>query len=80
MCARNVAFSQTEVVSESKVVREMLHFTIETAVGGCDGRRSETVVAAMLAYVRLWSPMVGSVRRWEVKSQVVQRIVTLGSR
>ena len=51
MCAGNVAFSHTEVVFESKVVREMLCFTIETAVGGCEGRRCEK--AAGLATVAL---------------------------
>ena len=60
----NAVFSDTEVVSESKIVREMLCFTIETAVGGCEGRRCETAVAAMVAYARL----VGSVLHWEVKS------------
>ena len=33
----------------------MRRFTKETAVGGCEGRRFETAVAAMLAYGRLWS-------------------------
>ena len=32
-------FSHTAVVAESKVVREILCFTIETAAGGCEGRR-----------------------------------------
>ena len=52
----------TEVVFESKMVREMkcLCFTIETAVGGCEGRRCETTVAAMLAYGRI-GPALGSV-------------------
>ena len=92
MCAWNAVFSNTEAVSESKIVREMLCFTIETAVGGCEGRRCETAGAAMVAYGygrlwspmvahgRLWSPMVGSVRHWEVKSQVVKRIVMVASR
>ena len=68
MCAGNAVFSHTKVVSESKIVREMLCFTIETAVCGCEGRRCETAVAAMLAYGRLCSPIVGSVLHWEVKS------------
>ena len=67
-------------MSESKIVRDMLCFTLDTAVGGCEGRRCETAVAAMLAYGRLCSPMVGSVLHWEVKSQVVKRIVMVGSR
>ena len=58
MCAGNAVFFHTEVVSESKIVREMLCFTIETAVGGCEGRRCETVRAAMVAYARLCSPML----------------------
>ena len=58
MCARNAAFYHTEVASESKIVCEMLCFTIETAAGGFEGRRCETAVAAMVAYGRLWSPVV----------------------
>ena len=72
MCAGNAVFYHTEVVSESKIVREMLCFTIETSVGGREGRRCETAVAAMIAYARLWSPRVGSVLHWEVKSQVLK--------
>ena len=52
----------TQVVSESKMVREMLCFTIETAVCGCEGRMCETAVAAMVAYARLWSPMLAHAR------------------
>ena len=48
-------FSHTKVDSESKIVRKLLCFTIETAVGGCEGRRCETAVAAMLAYARICS-------------------------
>ena len=55
MCARKAVFSHTEVVSENEIVREMLRFTIETAVRGCEGRRCETAVAAMLAYGGLCS-------------------------
>ena len=40
------------------MVHEMRRFTIETAVGGCEGRRCETAVAAMVAYGGLCSPMV----------------------
>ena len=68
MCAGNAVFSHTKVVSESKIVREMLCCTIETAVGGCEGRMCETAGAAMVAYARLWSAIVGSVLHWEVKS------------
>ena len=51
-------------------------FAIETALRGCEGRRCETAVAAMLAYARLcWSPLVGSVLHWEVQTQVVERII-----
>ena len=46
MSARNAVFFHTEVVSESKMVRKMLCFTIETAVGGCEGRRCETAVVS----------------------------------
>ena len=70
MCARNAVFSHTEVVSESKIVREMLRFAIETAVGGCEGRRCETAGAAMVAYVRLWSAMVGYGRLWSDRSAI----------
>ena len=55
MCAGNAAFFHTEVVSESRIVREMLCFTIETAVRGCEGRRCETAGAAMVAYGRVSS-------------------------
>ena len=48
-------FSHTNVLSESKIVREMLRFTIETAAGGCEGRRCETADAAMVACGRLSS-------------------------
>ena len=34
----------------------------------------------MLAYVRLCSARVGSELRWEVESQVIKRIVMVGSR
>ena len=51
MYAGNAVFYHTEVVSESKIVCGMLCFTIETAV-------CETAVAAMVAYARLWSPML----------------------
>ena len=56
MCTKWRVFN-TEVVSEGKIVRDMRCFTIETAVGGCEGRRCETAGAAMLAYGCLWSPM-----------------------
>ena len=38
-------------------MQEMLCFTIETAVGGCEGRRCETAVAAMVAYGRIGAPL-----------------------
>ena len=47
MCA---VVSHTQFASERRIAREMLCFTIETAVGGCEGRRCGTAVAAMLAY------------------------------
>ena len=62
MCVGNAVFFHTEVVSESKIVREMLCFTIETAVRLCEGRRCKTAVADMVAYARLWSPMLASCR------------------
>ena len=80
MCAGNAVFYHTEVVSESKIARKMLCFTIETAVGGCEGGRCETAGAAMLAYGRLWAGIVGSVRHWEVVVQVVKRNVMVASR
>ena len=58
MCVGNTVFFHTEVVSESKIARETLCFTIETAVRQCEGRRCETAVADMVAYARLWSPML----------------------
>ena len=57
MCARNAVFSHTGVVSECKIVREMLCFTIETAVGGCEGRRCETAGAAMVGYGQIAPPL-----------------------
>ena len=57
-------------MSESKIVREMLCFTIETVVGGCEGRRCETAVAAMLAYGRLCSPMVAYARLSSDRSSI----------
>ena len=45
----------TKVVSESKIAREMLCFTIETAVRLCKGRRCKTAVADMVAYARISS-------------------------
>ena len=44
--------------SESKIAREMLCFTIETAAGGCKGRRCEAAGVAMVAYGRLCSPIL----------------------
>ena len=55
MCVGNAVFFHTEVVSESKIVREMRCFTIETAVRLCEGRRCKTAVADMVAYGRLCS-------------------------
>ena len=80
MCAGNAVFFHTKVVSESKMAREMLCFTIETAVRLCEGRRCKTAVADMVAYARLCSDIVGSVRHWEVQVQVVKRIGTVASR
>ena len=67
MCAGNAVFSQTEVVSESKIVREMLCFTIETPARGCASRGCETAYAAMLAYYKdvkcpMWEYMWDHVR------------------
>ena len=56
MCAGNAVFFHTKVVSESKIAREMLCFTIETAVRLCEVRRCKTAVADVLAYGRLCSP------------------------
>ena len=36
MCAGNAVFFPTEVASKSKIAREMLCFTIETAVRLCE--------------------------------------------
>ena len=59
MCAGNAVFFHTKLVSESKIACEMLCFTVETAVCLCEGRRCKTAVAGMVAYARLWSPMLG---------------------
>ena len=42
-------------VAESKMAREMLYFTMETAAVGCEGRICETAVAG---YVRaMFAPL-----------------------
>ena len=60
MCAGNAVFSHTKVVSESKIVRKMLCFTIENGcvwvrrkVGGV--RRRLRLCSLMVAYARLSS-------------------------
>ena len=58
MCAGNAVFFHAKVMSESKIAREMLCFTIDTAVRLCEVRRCKTAVADVLAYGRLCSPMV----------------------
>ena len=73
-------FFPRKVVSESKIARKMLCFIIETAVRLCEGRRCKTAVADMVAYARVWSDIVGSVRHWEVQAQVVKRIGMVGCR
>ena len=70
MCAGHAVFFHTQGVSESKIVREMLCFTKETVVGGCEGRRCGTAVAAMLAYARLCSPMVAYARLSSDRSSI----------
>ena len=69
MCARNAVFFHTEVVSESKIVREMLCFTIATAVRVCEGRGCDygRLCLPMVAYGRLSSDRssIGKCnRRW----------------
>ena len=67
MYVGNAVFFLTKVVSESKIAREMLCFTIETAMRLCEGRRCKTAVMDMVAYGRLCSPRIGSVRHWKVQ-------------
>ena len=55
-------FHNRNDVAESKMGREMRCFTIETGVGGPEGRRCQMAVSIMFAYARLWSPMLGCVR------------------
>ena len=55
MRAGNAAFSHRKVVFESKIARKMLCFTIETAAGGCGGRRG--VRAGMGGYRRIGPPL-----------------------
>ena len=52
---KNNVFFYIEIIFENKIIREMLCFTIEMAVGGCEGRRYETAITAMVAYILLWS-------------------------
>ena len=67
MFVGNAVFFHIKVVSESKIAREMLCFTIETGVRWCEGRRCKTAVADMVAYGRLCSDFFGLVRHWEVQ-------------
>ena len=60
MCGGNGVFSHTEVVSESKIVPEMLGFTIETAVGGAKvgGVRRRLRLSSDRSAIGKWN------RRW----------------
>ena len=51
---RRDVFDSTDDVVGSKMAREMLRFTMETAAVGCEGRICETAVAG---YVRAMSAL-----------------------
>ena len=40
-------------MSVSKIMRDMLCFIVEMAVGGCEDRRYKMAVAVMVAYARM---------------------------
>ena len=76
--------------SESKIAREMLCFTIETVVGGCEGKRCRTggcglgarYVRAMFAVARAGRRVQRSRRGkqcaayyWGMQLQIARRIV-----
>ena len=54
MCAGHAVFFHTKVVCESKIAREMLCFTLETAVRLCEG-----TVGGVRRRLRIWSPVLG---------------------
>ena len=57
--AWTAVFYHRNDAAESKMTRDMQCFTIETAVGGHEGRWCQTAVAVVFG---LWSAMVGYVR------------------
>ena len=67
-----------QVWRESKIAREMLRFTTETAVGGREGRRCRTggcgAVAAMFALCSREFPMAGGFRGRGKESNVRRMI------
>ena len=83
-------FYSNDVVG-SKMVREMLPFTMETAAVGCEGRICETAAAgyvrAMSAVVRI-ATVVQSTRSgkqcaeyyWGMQLQIARRFITVVSR
>ena len=64
MCAGNAVFYHAEVVSQSKIAREMRCFPIETAVGGCEGSRCETAAYARLGPDRCSIGKSSALKRW----------------
>ena len=57
-CGSSGVFYHTNAAAESKMAREMLCFTIETAVGGPKGRRCRTDGCGLCSgYVRAMSAL-----------------------
>ena len=63
-------FTAATMRLKDKTTCETRCFTIETAVGGCEGRWCQTAVAG---YGRLWSPMHGYTRLWSDRSDIEKR-------
>ena len=67
-------FYHTEAGSESKIAREMLCFTIETAVGGREGRRCRTGGCGLSSRLaRAMSALVSHSPHWQECSEVAER-------
>ena len=89
--SRRDVFYNTDDVVGSKMAREMLCFTMETAAVGCEGRICETAVAG---YVRASVEVVriGTVAQstrsgkqcaayfWGMQLQIARRLITVVSR
>ena len=90
-----VVVKTAQVWRESKIAREMLCFTIETAAGGREGRRCRTGGCRLCSrYVRAMSARDCNGRRvqssrkgkqcaayyWGMQLQIARRLITVGAR